>query len=47
MLALGEEGDSSRFSELREVFAKRMISYSERWKTLRQREAQLWLEIDQ
>ena len=47
MVEFGEEGDPSRFASLQEIFLQRMNSHRERWKMLRQREAQLWLAIDQ
>ena len=43
---LGPEGESSRFESIRELLRQRTAGMMERWKQLRQREAQLWLELD-
>ena len=46
MERLGEDGEEERFSDIRQIFSERLGNYREQWQTLRQREAQLWLDVD-
>lgn len=46
MARYGESDDDDRFSELKSIFEGRLSGYRERWTILRQREAQLWLDVD-
>ena len=46
MARYGENDDDDRFKELTLIFEKRLVDYRERWTILRQREAQLWLDVD-
>ena len=43
---LGAEGESGRFESIRALLRQRTAGMMERWRQLRQREAQLWLELD-
>jgi hypothetical protein len=43
---LGSIGDSGRFESIRALLRQRTASSMDRWRQLRQREAQLWLELD-
>ena len=46
MSRYGEDEDANKFSELKSIFSMRLESYREHWTILRQREAQLWLDVD-
>jgi len=46
MEQLGSDGSPARFTPVLETLRQRTVYSQERWRQLRQREAQLWLELD-